>query len=332
MSIPRLLGIIALVLFVIFVATFLTVFVRLTRVGVVTERYALIETEDAEASELTLTRFDFVGQDPETGQLTFRVAARIHTEAAPFNSLYEGDTLVLRVENMVPELRRNMDLAVRYGNPTGDRMVNLDFGELRMDILDRRDFYPFDGYDFSFNCAYHVPGDWQHPQGYWFQPKKVEIRSLTNMIILNPRYGSLPSGERAFKMRMARLRIQQYLTATLILIEVLFLLYLLTIVNLQDLLTKGLGYLIGLYIIRDILVTDAPQFPSIIDYGTLFLICVFFFLLLFRFLGGAEEHALITLPTAWRDALLGQKESDEVLMEGDEEDEEPFGDESGPDV
>jgi len=316
-SIQRLLGTFALVLFIVFVATFFAVLVRLLRVGLVTERNTEIQAEDAPATEVVHTRFDLIGQDPMTGQLRFRVYARIDARTGPFSSLSPGQEVLLRIENLVPELRRNIDLTAVFRNPANDHYVTLSFGELAMDILDRRDFYPFDGYDFSLNFAYHLPGDWTNPGGVWVEPKRIAIRSLTNLIFLNPRYGGMPDGEMAFKMRVARLRILQYLTASLILIELLFVLYLLTIVNLQELLAKGLGYLVGLYIVRNILVTNAPQFPTLIDYGSLFLICVVFFVMLFKFLAGAEEHALITLPAAWREAILGPRGTAGEVEEGE---------------
>jgi len=315
MSIPRLLGIIALVLFIVFVATFFTVLVRLSRVGVITERYVEIAAPDAAEPEVVFTRIDLLGQDRDTGRLRFDVTARIDTRVPPFNTLTNGDTVVMRIENLVPDIRRNMDLALEFRNPTRDAFVNLRFGTFQMDVQDLRDFYPFDGYECSYNFAFHLPGDWSNPAGVWYQPKQVTMRSLTNLIYLNPRYGATTTGESAFKVRIARLRILQFLAVSLILIELLFLLYLLTLVNLQELLAKGLGYLVGLYIIRNILVTEAPQFPSLIDYGTLFLICVVFFLMLFKSLGGAEERALITIPAAWREAFTEQDEQVEETSE-----------------
>lgn len=313
MSIQRLLGIFALILFIVFVATFFTVLVRLSRVGITTERYVEIAAPDADDPELVYTRLDLLGQDHDSGRLLFDVTARLDTRVPPFNRLANGDLIIMRIENLVPEIRRNIDLTAEFSNPTHDDHVNLRFGTFQMDIIDMRDFYPFDGYECSFNFAYHLPGDWSNPEGVWHKPESVTMRSLTNLIFLGPRYGVTATGENAFKMRIARLRILQFLAATLILIELLFLLYLLTVVNLQELLAKSLGYLVGIYIIRNVLVTEAPQFPNLIDYGTLFLICVVFFLLLFKSLGGAEERALITLPAPWRDALLGR---------GDQRDEE----------
>jgi hypothetical protein len=319
MSIPRLLGIIALILFIVFVATFFTVLVRLSRIGVTTERYVEISAPEVAEPEAVFTRLDLLGQDHDTGRLRFDVTARIDTRVAPFNTLTNGDTVIMRVENLLLTQRRNMDLAVEFRNPTRDAFVNLKFGTFQMDIQDLRDFYPFDGYECSYNFAYHLPGNWSNPAGMWYQPKEVTMRCLTNLIFLNPRYGTAITGERAFKVRIARLRILQFLAVSLILIELLFLLYLLTLVNLQELLAKGLGYLVGLYIIRNILVTEAPQFPNLIDYGTLFLICVVFFLMLFKSLGGAEERALITLPAAWREALTGQEEHVEEIPESTED-------------
>ena len=323
MSIPRLLGIIALLLFIVFVATFFTVLVRLSRIGVTTERLAVIEGDGAVSPVPVFTRFDLLGQDPLSGRLKFVVTSRIDIRMPPFSALTDGQEVRLRIENMVPELERNIDLtAVFEAPPFGDNFVNLDFGEYEMDVVDRRDFYPFDGYEAAFNFAYYVPGDWVSSTGTWLEPKQVSIRSLTNLILLNPRYATTVSGDKAFRLRVARLRILQYLTATLVLIEILFIIYLLTIVNLQELLAKGLGYLVGLYIVRNILATNTPQFPTFIDYATLFLICVVFFLMLFKFLGGAEEHALITLPAAWRDFILGSREPQRGKGEHEDEDDE----------
>jgi len=344
MSIPRLLGIIALALFIIFVASFFTVLIRLSRIGVVTERAVLIKAEEAQGEEIARTRFDITGQSPDSGRLQVEINTRIDIREFPFSELRDGDVLKLRIRNLVPELERNTDLdAVFHDPPAGENFVNLNFGRVDWDILDRRDFYPLDGYGMSFNFAFYVK--YHSPDvpavegtseiseippvfagedrfvnetvapppelpGTWFQPKAAEIRSLTNMILLNARYGPTGTvGDIGFRVRVARLRILQYFTVTLILIEVLFIIYLLTIINLQELLAKGLGYLVGLFIVREILVTHAPQFPTLVDYSTLFLICVVFFLMLFKFLGGAEEHALITIPPGWHDALMGQNKA-----------------------
>ncbi len=310
MSIQRLLGIVALLLFIVFVASFFAVLVRLSWIGVTTERYAEIVQDEAVGEGPVLTRFDLYGLNPETGRLRFNISSRIDCRSAPFDKLADGRDILLRIENVVPELKRNTDLIAAYREPpSGESYVNLDFGEFEMDIFDRRDFYPFDGYELSFNFAYFISGDTQDYTGSWYQPNRVIIRSFTNMILLNPRYGVTSMGDSGFRTRVARLRILQYLTATLLLIEILFMVYLLTLVNLQELMAKGLGYLIGLYIVRNILVTNAPQFPTIIDYSTIFLICVVFFIMLFKFLGGAEERALITLPVAWRNAMTAGRES-----------------------
>jgi len=324
MSIPRLLGIIALALFIVFVASFFTVLVRLSRIGVTTERFAVIETAEASDEDPTLTHFDIIGLSENSSRLNVEITTRIDISQYPFNTLSDGDVLRLRMENLVPELKRNVDIDTVFHSPPGsEHYVNLSFGTVDWDVLDRRDFYPFDGYEFSFNLAYYVPGDSPASPGSWYEPESVEIRSLTNMILLNARFGATATeGESGFRTRIARLRILQYFTVTLLLIEILFLVYLLTIVNMQELLTKGLGYLVGLYIVREVLVTNAPQFPTLIDYSTMFLICVVFFLMLFKFLGGAEEHALITIPPRWHDTLIGAPkptDKNDTGKNGDEE-------------
>jgi hypothetical protein len=301
-SVPRILNIFALLLFIVFVATFFTVLVRLSRIGLITERHAAIDRSPEVEEDLVRTEFSLLGQDTQIGSLNFAVSAEFDTQSRRFSGLTEGDPVFLRVENMIPDLRRNYDLTGTFTNLTGDRWVMVDLGEFRYDVLDRRDFYPFDGYEVSLNCAYYTyPG--------WFEPDTIALRSMTNLIFLNPRYEMTEVGREGFRMRIGRLRIQQFLAATLILIEILFLLYLLTVVDLQELLRAALGYLVGLFIIREILATRAPMFPTIIDYGTLFLFCVAFFLMLFKFLGGAEERALITIPQAWIDGLRGSSDN-----------------------
>ncbi len=296
MSVPRLLNIITLLLFIVFVATFFTVLVRLSRVGLVTERYGELRRWGTQSEEIIRTDFQLLGQDPVSGQLRFRVSANFDTESRLFNNVEEGEPITLRITNMIPELQRNYDSTVEFRNVTGDRWVRFDFGEILVDVFDRRDFYPFDWYEMSFDFAFHV-------YDKWHAPKMLYMRSMTNLIFLDPRYMMTELGRQGFRLSVARLRIQQFLAVTFILIEVLFLLYLLTIVNLHELMTKALGYVIGLFIIREILVTNAPMFPTIVDYGTMFLIIVVFFLMLFRFLGGAEERALITIPPAWLEAF-----------------------------
>jgi len=331
-SIPRLLGIIALVLFIVFVATFFSVLVRLARVGIETERRIELKTETADEegyTELIETFFELREQDHLSGNLRFHVSGRVDTRSEPFASVEPGQTVLLRIENNFPELESNQDLFCVFPEPpSGDNFVNLDFGEFDLDVLDRRDFYPFDGYEVAISYAYYTPSNSQRDHGAWYMPRQVVIRSKTNRNFLNPRYERTSRGDDLIRFRVARLRMLHYLTATLILIELLFIIYLLTIVNLQDLMAKGLGYLVGLYIIRNILVTNAPQFPTLIDYATLFLICVVFFLMLFKFLPGEEERALVTLPIAWRDALMGrEKPAGELsergsVIEDDEDDEE----------
>jgi hypothetical protein len=325
LSIPRILGIAALLLFIVFVATFFTVLVRLSRVGVTTERYAVIRDNQATEPELFKTRFDLLGQNPMTGGLIFKVKTLIDTEEEEFSALTDGQKVVLRIDNLIPETRDYQDLVTEYSNLANDRYVTLNFGEFELDTFDRRDFYPFDGYILNFTFAIHITRNWVYPNGIWFHPKETELWSQTNLIFLHPRYGGTEAGIRGFKVRVARLRILQFLAATLILIEVLFILYLLTIVNLQELLGKGLGYLVGLYIIRDILTANAPQFPTIVDYGTLFLICVVFFLMLFKFLAGAEENAIITIPPTWREAL-GVGTVSRKMVEGKDETDHPTDD------
>ncbi|HEX9745678.1 MAG TPA: hypothetical protein VGB30_09645 [bacterium] len=302
MSIPRLLHILTLILFVAFVAIFFTVLTRLTRIGLSTERYAVVG-ENLQDEEIPVkTEFALLGQDTQAGQLIFDVTSSFDTSLEPISSLNEGDTIVLRIENQKPGLNRTNDLAATFSNPAADKQVIVDFGQYRLNILDRRDFYPFDGYIVMFNFAYHVPSG-------WFEPKRATLKSLTNLILLNPLYDISDTGVKGVRMYVARLRLQQFLTATLMLIEILFLLYLVSVSDLQDLIRQGLGYLVGLYIIREILTSGAPQFPTIVDYSTMFLICVTFFLMLFRFLGGAEEKALITLPPLLRQAIFGDSET-----------------------
>jgi hypothetical protein len=316
-SIPRLLNILAFLLFIVFVATFFTVLVQISRTEFLTERYAAVPAVPIEGEPAVTTWFDLLGQEKDTGLFSFHVRARIDTRSDPFNTLDSGDTVVLRVENMIPELRRNCDLVTTFQNPAGDQYVNLDFGELQWEVLDRRDFYPFDGYEFSMNFACHIPGDDFFSAGIWVSPQLLVMRSFTNMILLGPRYSPVLPDSWGFRARIVRFRMQQFLTLTLLLIELLFLIYLVTLVDLQELLAKGLGYLVVLYIIRNILVTDAPQFPTFVDYSTLFFICVTFFLMLLKFLRGAEEHTLITLPPAWRAAFFpGKEEEDEKKDEG----------------
>ncbi len=305
MSVPRLLGIIALSLFIVFVATFFTVLVRLSRVGVTTERYAEIHTPDFSETEPAQTRFDLLGQDPVSGRLIFNVNATIHIDKPPFNILNPGDEVILRIENQIPDNPGLNDLSAVYRNPTGDFLVEFDFGELYMLVPDRRDFYPFDGYSIRFNYAYFIPGDWDDPTGTWYVPGELILRSLTNLIFLTPEYGSTAIGADGYKVLVARLRIIQILASMLILIEVLFLVYLLTIVNMHELLAKGLGYVVAIFIIRTIMVSSAPQSPTLLDYVTLFLICVVFFIMLFKSLGGAEERSIITIPEAWTDTIFG---------------------------
>ncbi len=328
MSIPRLLGIIVLVLFIVFVATFFSVLVRLARVGVAAERQAELSSEaasDEEYTQLVETQFELMEQDAVTGNLRFHVSARIDTRHEPFASVEPGQQILLRIENSFPELETNIDLIhVFYEPPSGDNFVTIEFGEFKLDVMDRRDFYPFDGYELALKFAIYTPSNSFREYGAWYQPEEIMVVSRTNMIFLNPRYERLAQGTSQVRMRIARLRMLQYLTATLVLIELLFIIYLLTIVNLQDLMAKGLGYLVGLYIIRNILVTNAPQFPTFIDYGTLFLICIVFFLMLFKFLPSEEERALVTLPAAWREAMIGrEKPAGELTEQGSamEEDE-----------
>jgi hypothetical protein len=308
-SIPRLLNVLALALFVVFIATFFTVLVRLSRVGILTERYSQISESPVVSEPTIMTWFDLLGQDKESGCMIFDIRTRIDTHAEPFNKLKTGDTIVLRVENLHIDLRRHYNMIQQFSNPTFDQYVNLDFGELPFEVMDRRDFYPFDGYELSLNLAYHFPGDpATQSTGTWIIPKVAVLKSLTNLIFLNPRYTLIRPETYGFRARIARLRMLQFLTAALILIEILFAIYLLTISDLQELLAKGLGYLVVLYIIRSILVTGAPQFPTMIDYGTLFLICITFFIMLFKFLSGAEEQSLITFPSAWRAIFISGKE------------------------
>ena len=296
MNIQRLLNIIALLLFIAFVATFFTVLVRLSRIGLVTERFTTIYRIEQPEKIAVLTEFRMEGQNSVNGTLVFTVRSEIDTQTGPFSNLREGEELVLRIENLVEDVSRNYDLSAIFRNPTGDRWVTIEFGEFEMDVLDRRDFYPFDGYELSFNYTIH--GNYG-----WYEPDELKLRSATNLIFLNPRYEMTDLGREGFRMRVGRLRLQQFLTMTLILIEILFLLYLLTIVNTHELLAKSLGYLLGLFIIRQILVTSAPMFPTFVDYSTLFLFCVVFFLMLFKFLGGTEERAMLKIPTAWINGL-----------------------------
>jgi len=317
-SIPRLLHILALVIFVVFIATFFTVLVRLSRVGIMTERYARISGETIESEPSVITSFDLLGQDKETGQMKFNVRAQFDSRAKPFSELLPGDKIVLRVENLQAELWSLNDIQKGFSNPTSDRWVTIDFGDVPMDILDRRDFYPFDGYELSFNFSYYVPGNKAlQTSGTWIDPKVVSLKSLTNLIFLSPRYAPILTDVWGFRTRVARLRMLQFLAATLILIELLFVIYLITIVDLQELLAKGLGYLVVLYIIRNILSSGAPQFPTLVDYGALFLVCVTFFIMLFKFFSGAEEHSLITVPSAWRAIFMPDKDSSESGSELD---------------
>jgi hypothetical protein len=308
-SIPRLLNVLALTLFVVFIATFFTVLVRLSRVGILTERYGMISEAPVKSEPTVMTWFYLLGQDKESGCMNFNVRTQIDTQSEPFTKLKSGDTIVLRVENLQLDLRRSYDLIQKFDNPTSDRYVLLDLGELDLDVLDRRDFYPFDGYELSFNFAYHFPGDQAtQPTGFWVSPKVAALKSQTNLIFFNPRYALILPETYGFRARVERLRMLHFLTAALILIEILFAIYLITVSDLQELLAKGLGYLVMLFIIRSILATGAPQFPTLIDYGTLFLICITFFIMLFRFLSGAEEQSLITLPSAWGALFISGKE------------------------
>lgn len=293
MSIPRLLHIITLLLFIVFVSIFFTVLARLSRIGVSTERYANIVRSDAEEVNPVQTQLTLLGQDTKTGRLNFKVEGIFDVASDVFYALLEGDRILLRVENLRLESHGNINIYGTFSNPSNDRYVAVDFGEFFLDVHDKRDFYPFDGYEINFNFAYFSTGK-------WYVPREASVRSLTNLILLNPRYTIAASGVESFQFRVARLRIQQFLTATLILIEILFLIFLITMTNLDDLLRLGLGYLVGLYIIREILTAGAPQFPTIVDYGSMFLICVTFFLMLFRFLGKAEETTLITIPPIFR--------------------------------
>jgi len=298
----------ALVLFIVFVAAFFTVLIRLSRIGITTERYAHIENGEVAGEYAATARFDLLEQDDVTGKFRFNAEVVIDTQSDPFVGLEEGQVIVMRVENLLFELRHHRDYHAVFHNYTNDRYVSLEFGEFLFNTQDRRDFYPFDSYSVSLNYAIHVTPNERYPLGIWYEPGNLEIWSKTNMIFLNPRYGTTSTGPSGYKMRVARLRIQQFMTVSLLLVEILFLLYLLTIIDLQELLGKGLGYLVGLFIIRGILVTRAPIFPTLVDYGTMFLICVVFFLMLFKFLGGAEARAIITIPPAWREAITGEKE------------------------
>jgi hypothetical protein len=308
-SIQRLLNLAALFLFIVFAATFFTVLVRLSHVGTMSERYAIIAIDQSKVDEPVTTWVDLLAQDRESGRLKFHIRTRIDTRVAPFDGLNDGDVVVLRVENLIPELRRTIDLQGVFHNYTGNQYATLDFGDLLLEVLDKRDFYPFDGYEVSFNLAYYTQPNSMRVQGGWHFQEAIIIKSMTNLILLNPRVDKVLPDTEAFRLRIGRLRMQQFLAATLLLIELLFLIYLLTIVDMQEILAKCLGYIVVLYVIRNILVADAPQFPTIIDYGTLFLVCVTFFLMLFKFLGGSEERALITLPPAFRSTLSMTRES-----------------------
>ncbi|MFH1676920.1 MAG: hypothetical protein ABIC40_07830, partial [bacterium] len=191
----------------------------------------------------------------------------------------------------------------------GDRFVFIDFGDFDWTVIDNRDFYPFDIYDFNFKFAYYVPNG-------WYEPGVVNVRSQTSLIFIRYRFGAAETGPDCFQLRISRLRLLQFLAATLILIELLFMIYLVTVTDLQELLAKALGYLVGLYIVREILLSRAPYFPTILDYGTLFLIIVTFFIMLFKFLGRAEERVLITLPFS---AKKTASHHDENSLESEED-------------
>ena len=309
MSISRLLGLIVLFIFIVFVATFFTVFVRLIRVGVVSDRFVKLQTPAFTEDEPVDTYFRLLGQDRESGRLKFNAYAVIDTEVSPFNTLNSGDQVVLRVENLIPAFRREMDIVAEYRNLTGDRLVTLEFGDFMLDVPDRRDFYPFDAYAIRFNFAYYIPGDWYDPIGTWHEPTVLTLSSMTNFIFDNPNYGETAAGKDGFKTMVARLRVFHILVSTLILIEILLLIYLLTIGNLHELLAKGLGYILAIYLVRTIVVANAPQAPTLMDYGTLFLTCVVIFIMLFKTLGGSEERSIITLPRAWSEAIFGNQNS-----------------------
>lgn len=320
MSVQRLLGIIVLSLFIVFVATFFTVLVRLSRVGVTTERYAEVHTPNFSETEPVETRFDLLGQDPVSGRLIFNVNATIQIDEPPFNKLNPGDEVILRVENQIPANPGVNDLTAVYRNPTGDFLVEFDFGELYMLVPDRRDFYPFDGYSVRFNYAYFIPGNWDDPTGTWYVPGELILRSLTNLIFLTPEYGGNAIGADGYKVLVGRLGIILILASMLILIEVLFLIYLLTIANMHELQAKGLGYIVSIFIIRTIIVSSAPQSPTLLDYVTLFLICVVFFIILLKSLGGAEERSIITIPEPWTDAIFGGGKKPNAVREPVEND------------
>ncbi|MCX6644877.1 MAG: hypothetical protein NTY09_00745 [bacterium] len=305
MSISRLLGLIVLFIFIVFVATFFTVFVRLLRVGVSNDRYVKLQTPEYTEDEPVDTYFRLLGQDSESGSLKFNAYAVIDSASAPFDTLDPGDQIIMRIENLIPDYHRETDIDAEFHNPTGDRLVTVDFGEFLLDVPDGRDFYPFDAYVIRFNFAYYIPGDWNNPAGSWHFPTVLTLSSMTNLIFNNPYYGETALGIDGYKTMVARLRIFIILVITLIMLEILLLIYLLTIANLQELLAKGLSYIIAIFLIRTIIVTNAPQTPTLMDYGMLFLTCVVFFVMLFKTLGGAEERSIITVPKAWTDAVFG---------------------------
>jgi hypothetical protein len=309
-----------LFLFIVFLATFFTVFVRLLRLGVTTERSVRIEKPEYTENNPVDTHFRLLGQDPQSGRLIFSCYAVFNTQTPPFNTLNEGDQVTLRIENLIPYHNREVDLDGDFHNPANDRLVIIEFGNFYLDVPDRRDFYPFDAYAIRFNFAFYIPGDWYNPAGSWYEPPVLTLSSMTNFIFDNPIYGETAVGRDGFKSMVARLRIFHILVITLILLEILLLIYLLTIVNLQELLAKGLGYIVAIFIIRTIIVTNAPQTPSLMDYGALFLTCVVFFIMLFKTLGGSEERSLITFPKAWSEAMIGRSEPKQI--NSDKEDSE----------
>jgi len=302
-SIPRLLYLAALLLFVVFIATFFTVLIRLSRIGITTERLAQIHKKDF-VPELNAadSLFEVLEQDSGSAHLKIRARAIIDTSKPPFNTLKDGDPFVLRLDNFSIPTYQFLDVRKKFENPTGDRFVIIDFGDFDWTVIDNRDFYPFDIYDFNFKFAYYVPAG-------WYEPGVVNVRSQTSLIFIRSRFSAVDVGQDCFQIRISRLRLLHFLTATLILIELLFMVYLVTITDLQELLAKALGYLVGLYIIREVVLSRAPYFPTILDYGTLFLIIVTFFIMLFKFLGRAEERVLITLPFSAKSPSSRQDEN-----------------------
>lgn len=295
MSVARILNIAALSIFVIFVATFFTVLVRMSQIGPMPERLAFIGSEKEISEEPSVkTWFELIGQENDTGRLTFNIRARIDTSIQPFNNLKKNSPIILRVENLLPEYRQMFDIEGIFNNPANDRYVICNFGTISWEVPDRRDLYPFDKYLFSMNFAYFIPDETGN-SGTWYEPESIVLKSLTGLRIFNPRYVGILPGVDGFRADFGRLRMLQFLSISILLIEILFLLYLMTILDLQILLGKGLGNIVVLYIIRNILTSGAPQFPNLVDYMTLFIICAIFFLMLFRFLGNSEEYQLLSL-------------------------------------